>query len=161
MKFSPSSLLLGDRSDTVWLSAAVTFLLQTSVLGSAFRDGIPHALTVTNGYLSYCCLSIDLNQTAHFLLTFHINKTFVFTQLSLTGYFLFFRPISVKPGDGSVWKSQQIISFWNTNTSLSGSNNHDTLKVTQIAFFHLFVAQFEHQQAFFNTSRCLKALSCM
>ncbi len=41
-----------------------------------FRDGILHTLVVTSGYLSYCCLSIISNQSAHSPLTSDINKAF-------------------------------------------------------------------------------------
>ncbi len=57
------------------------------------------SLVVTSGYLSYCCLSIICNQSAHSPLTSDINKTFSSTQLPLTGYFLFFGPFSVNPRD--------------------------------------------------------------
>ncbi len=59
-------------------------------------------LVVTSDYLSYCCLSIISNQSAHSPLTSDINKAFSSTQLPLTGYFLFFRPFSVNPRDGCV-----------------------------------------------------------
>ncbi len=85
---------------------------------------------ITSGYLSHCCLSIISNQSAHSALTSDINKTFSYTQLPLTGYFLFFGPFSVNPRDGCVWKSQYISSYWNTQTSPSGTNNHSTFKVT-------------------------------
>ncbi len=61
----------------------------------AFRDGILHTLVVTSVYLSYCCLSIISNQSAHSPLTSDINKAFLSTQLPLTGYFHFFWPFSV------------------------------------------------------------------
>ncbi len=89
----------------VWSSAAVAHLLQGSTC-CVFRDGILHTLVVTSGYLSYCCLSIISIQSAHSPLTSDINKTFSSTQLPLTGYFLFFGPFSVNPGDGFVWKYQ-------------------------------------------------------
>ncbi len=89
----------------VWSSAAVAHLLQGSTC-CAFRDGILHTLVVTSGYLSYCCLSIISNQSAHSPLTSDINKAFLSTQLQLTGYFLFFGPFSVHPRDGCAWKSQ-------------------------------------------------------
>ncbi len=69
-------------------SAAVAHLLQGSMC-CAFRDGILHSLVVTSDYLSYCCLSIISNQSTHSSLTSDINKAFLFTQLPLTGYFLF------------------------------------------------------------------------
>ncbi len=99
-------LFLADRSGTpVWSSAAVAHLLQGSTY-CVFRDGILYTLVVTSGYLSYCCLSIISNQSAHSLLTTDINKAFSSTQLPLTGYFLFFGPFSVNPRDGCAWKSQ-------------------------------------------------------
>jgi len=83
----------------VWSSAALVHLLQGSTR-CAFRDGILHTLVVMSDYLSYCCLSIISNQSAHSPLTSDINKAFSFTQLQLTGYFLFFGPFSVNPRDG-------------------------------------------------------------
>ncbi len=83
----------------MWSSAAAAHLLQGSTC-CAFRDGILHTLVVTSGYLSYCCLSIISNQSAHSPLTSDINKAFSSTQLPLTGYFLFFGPFSVKARDG-------------------------------------------------------------
>ncbi len=59
----------------MWSSAAVAHLLQGSTC-CAFRDGILHTLVVTSDYLSYCCLSIISNQSAHSPLTSDINKTF-------------------------------------------------------------------------------------
>ncbi len=85
----------------MWSSAAVAHLLQGSTC-SAFRDGILHTLVVMSGYLSYCCLSIISNQSAHSPLTSEINKAFSSTQLPLTGYFLFFGPFSVNLRDGCV-----------------------------------------------------------
>ncbi len=80
----------------MWSSAAVANLLQGSTC-CAFRDGILHTLVVTSGYLSYCCLSIISNQSAHSLLTSDINKTFSSTQLLLTGNVLFVGPFLCKP----------------------------------------------------------------
>ncbi len=75
----------------MWSSAAVAHLLQGSTC-CALRDGILHILVVTSVYLSYCCLSIISNQSAHSPLTSDINKAFSPTRLPLTGYFLFFGP---------------------------------------------------------------------
>ncbi len=71
----------------MWSSAAVAHLLQGSTC-CAFRDGILHALVIMSGYLSYSCLSIISNQSAHSPLTSDINKAFSSTQMPLTGYFL-------------------------------------------------------------------------
>ncbi len=70
----------------MWSSAAVAHLLQGSTC-FVFRDGILCVLVVTRGYLSYCCLSIISNQSAHSPLTSDFNKAFSSTQLPLTGYF--------------------------------------------------------------------------
>ncbi len=83
----------------MWSSAAVAHLLQGSTC-CVFRDDILHILVVTSGYLSYCCLSIISNQSAHSPLNSDINKAFSSTQLPLTGYFLFFGPFSVNLRDG-------------------------------------------------------------
>ncbi len=85
----------------MWSSAAVAHLLKGSTC-CVFRDGNLHTLAVTSGSLSYCCLSIISNQSAHFPLTSDINKAFSSTQLPLTGYFLFFGQFSVNPRDGCV-----------------------------------------------------------
>ncbi len=82
----------------MWSSAAVAHLLQGSMC-CAFRDGFLHTLVVTSGYLRYCCLSIISNQSVHSPLTSDI-KAFSSTQLTLTGYFLFFGPFSVNLRDG-------------------------------------------------------------
>ncbi len=97
-------LFLADRSGT-WCGFLLLDLLQGSMC-CMFRDGILQILVVTSGYLSYCCLSIISNQSLHCPLTSDINKAFSSTQLPLTGYFLSFRPFSVNPRDGCVWKSQ-------------------------------------------------------
>ncbi len=82
----------------MWSSAAVAHLLQ-GLMCCAFRDVVLHTLVVTSGYLSYCCLSIISNLSAHSPLTSDINKAFSSTQLLFTGYFLFFGPFSVNPRD--------------------------------------------------------------
>ncbi len=126
--YPPFPVLSWQERHPVWSSAAVAHLLQ-GLTCCVFRDGILQILVVTSGYLSYCCLSIISNQSVHSPLTSDI-KAFSSTQLELTGYFLFFRPFSVNRRDGCVWKSQKISSFWNTQTSASGTNNHSTFKVT-------------------------------
>ncbi len=83
----------------MWSSAAVAHLLQGSMC-CAFKEGILHTFVVMSGYLSYCCLSIISNQSAHSSLTSDISKAFSSTQLLLAGYFLFFGPFSVNPRDG-------------------------------------------------------------
>ncbi len=108
----PCPVLSWQERHLVWSSAAVVHLLQGSMC-CAFRDGILHTLVVTSVYLSYCCLSIISNQSAHSPLTSDINKAFSSTQLLFTGYFLFFRPFSVNPRDGCAWKSQPV---WHQQT---------------------------------------------
>ncbi len=66
----------------MWSSAAGAHLFQGSTC-CVFRDDILQILVVTSGYLSYCCLSIISNQSAHSPLTSDINKAFSSTQLPL------------------------------------------------------------------------------
>ncbi len=103
--YPPCAVLIWPERHPVWSSAAGAHLLQGSTC-CVFRDGILQIWVVTSGYLSYCCLSIISNQSDHSPLTSDINKSLSSTQLPLTGYFLFFRPFSVNPRDGWVWKSQ-------------------------------------------------------
>lgn len=56
---------------------------------------------------------------AHSPLISGIGKVFSPRDLLLTGYFLFFKPISVNFRDGYVEKSQWICSFCNTHTCLT------------------------------------------
>ncbi len=76
----------------MWSSAAVAHLLQASTC-CAFRDGILHILVVTSGYLSYCCLSIISNQSAHSPLTSrsHFRRVNVFAYQSIS-VFLAYSP---------------------------------------------------------------------
>ncbi len=115
-------LLLSSFGESVWIVSSVCCSYLTGAApGVVFCCWSPSAsgfdvlcvqrcilqiLVVTSDYLSYCCLSIIANQSAHSPLTSDINKAFSSTQLPLTGYFLFFRPFSVNPRDGCVWKSQ-------------------------------------------------------
>ncbi len=94
--YPPFPVLSWQERHPVWSSAAEAHLLQGSTC-CAFRDVIRHILVVTSGYLSYCCLSIISNQSAHSPLTSDINKAFLSSQLPLNGYFLFFGPFSVNP----------------------------------------------------------------
>ncbi len=87
-----------------WLQLLLQRVAQPVIRFIGNADGILHILVVTRGYLSYCCLSIISNQSAHLPLTSDNNKAFLSTQLLLTGYFLFF--LSVNPRDGCAWKSQ-------------------------------------------------------
>ncbi len=48
----------------MWSSAADAHLLQ-GLMCCVFRDGILHTLVVTSVYLSYCCLFIISNKSAH------------------------------------------------------------------------------------------------
>ncbi len=66
--YPPCPVLSWQERHPVWSSAAVVHLLQGSTC-CVFRDGILHTLVVTSGYLSYCCLSIISNQSAHSPLT--------------------------------------------------------------------------------------------
>ncbi len=85
-------LFLADRSA---VTAAVAHLFQDSTC-CVFRDGIPHTLVVTSGYLSYWCLSIISNQSAHSPLT----STRHFRPHNCRSLDIF----SVNPRDSCAWK---------------------------------------------------------
>jgi len=90
---SHTPVLSWQERHPVWSSAAVAHLLQGSTY-CAFRDGILHTLVVTSGYLSYCCLSIISNQSAHSPLTSDINKAHT---TAAHWIFSLFRTILCKP----------------------------------------------------------------
>lgn len=120
-------LSLADKSGLVWSSAAVSHLFEG--LMCALRWSSTY-FGCNRRYLTYCCLSISSKYAGNSPLT-SINKTFSPRELPLTEYFLFFRPFSVSPSDGSAWKSQYIISVCrNVQTSLSGTNNNAMFNVT-------------------------------
>ncbi len=66
--YPPFPVLNWQERHPVWSSAAVAHLLQGSMC-CAFGDGILLTLVVTSGYLSYLCLPIISNQSAHSPLT--------------------------------------------------------------------------------------------
>lgn len=66
-----------------------------------FRNGVKHALVVMSAYLSYCCLFIILNLSAHSSLTSDINKAFVSTLLPQQTFSLSW-PFPVNLRDGCV-----------------------------------------------------------
>ncbi len=97
-KLLPSFPVLSWQERPVWSSAAVAHLLQGSTC-CAFRDGILQTLVVTSGYLSYCCLSINSNQSAHSPLTSDLwlqQENFVHTTAA-HWIFSLFRTIFCKP----------------------------------------------------------------
>ncbi len=76
----------------MWSSAAVAHLRYVSMC-CAFRDDILHTLVITSGYLSYCCLSIISNQSAHSPLTSrsHFRHVNLFAYQSIS-VFLAYSP---------------------------------------------------------------------
>ena len=85
-----------------------------------FRDALLHTTVVMHGYLRYWSFFSDLSHSTHFC-----------PQNCCSNWMFFFpAPFSANSRDCCVWKSQEISSFWDTQTTLSGTNNHSTVKVT-------------------------------
>ncbi len=98
-------LLLSNFVESVWIVSSVCCSYLTGAApGVVFCCWSPSAsgfdvlcvqrcilqtLVVTSGYLSYCCLSIISNQSAHSPLTSDINKAFSSTQLPSLDIFSF------------------------------------------------------------------------
>ncbi len=95
--YPPFPVLNWQERHPVWSSAAVAHLLQGSNVLCVQRWYSAYPWLLQSGYLSYLCLSIISNKSAHS--SSDINKPFLTTQLPLTGYFLFFGPFSVNPRD--------------------------------------------------------------
>ncbi len=120
-----SNLLLSNFVEPVWIVASVS----CSMCCVFFRDGILYTLVVMSGYLSYCCLSIISNQSANSPLTSDNQQgIFVHTTAAHWIFSIFPTTLYINSRDGCVWKVDR--SFWNTQTSPSGTNNHSTFKVT-------------------------------
>lgn len=75
-----------------------------SPLASMFRDALLHIMVLKSSYLSYCWLSVFLNQSEHYL--WLLTSTFSPRDLLFTGYFLLFRLLFVNPRDCCAEKSQ-------------------------------------------------------
>lgn len=88
------------------LTPAVVYLLQS--LTCIQRCSSAH-LQVTSGYLCYCCLAINWEQSGHSPLTSDINKPFSPTELDI--FSLLF---SVNLRDGCVGKSKFLKIFRST-----------------------------------------------
>ena len=88
-----------------------------------FSDAFLYTTVVICGYLTYCYLSVSLNQSGHSPMTTHINKLFLPTELLLTGCFCFSHHFSVNSRDCCMLKSQNISSL-DTETNLFGTKNH-------------------------------------
>ena len=125
-----------------------------------FRDALLHTTVVMRGYLRYCHLPVSFDQSGPSPLTSLINNAFLPAELLLTGCFLFFTPFSANSRDCCAWKSQEISSFWDTQTTLSGTNNHSTVKVTLITFLPISVIWSEKQLNLLTMSACFYAFSC-
>ena len=114
----------------LFASAAVAYPLRR-LMCCVFRDALLHTTLVICGYLCYCHLPVSFDQSAPSPLTSLNNKVLLPTELLLTGCFLFFAPFSANTRDCCAWKSQEISSFWDTQTTLSGTKNYSS------PFWHL------------------------
>ena len=125
-----------------------------------FRDALLHTTVVMCGCLCYCHLPVSFDQSGPSPLTSLINNVFLPTELLLTGWFLIFTPFSANSRDCCEWKSQESRSFWDTQTTLSGNNNHSMVKVTEIKFLPHSHIWSEQQLNLLTTSACFYAFSC-
>ncbi len=121
-----------------------------------FRDGILHSLVVMSGYLSYCCLSIIADQSAHSPLTSRINKAFSSTQLLLTGYFLFFRPGVPNKEAGECIKRDLVKTVGiqhatsPSQTTLEHTIQHSMRSRTSLQISKTFMSDLPKQQTSYN-----------
>lgn len=112
-----------------YLSTGVAHLHQGSTC-CAFRNVILH-LVIRSVYLNYSCLPVSSNQSIHPPRTSDINKAFSPGILALIQYFLFLDPFPVNFRDGCAEKL--FSSFCKTQTSLSGTNHHDSFRQFSVA----------------------------
>ena len=83
---------------------------------------------------------------------------FLAVELLLSGRFLFFAAFSTNWWDFCVWSQQSEIIP--PQTTLSGTNNHSTVKVTQITFLSHSVIWSEQQLNLLTISACCDTFSC-
>lgn len=108
-----------------------------------YQENIPHTITPPPS-----AWTTDTRQTRP------SNQIGIFTQRSGANSIL---TISINLRDGYVGKSLQISRFWNTQTSMFGTNSLHS-KGTDITF--LSYSWFELEQVVWTMSACLNALSC-
>ena len=81
--------------------------------------------------VSLCLMLPQISNRPGYNALTSLNKAFLSTKWLLSGWFLFFTPFWVN----YAWNSEEISRFRNTKTSLSDTNNHARVKVTEITFF--------------------------
>lgn len=89
-----------------------------SALSCAFWDAFLLTTLAQSDYLEYGKLPL-----------------FSSTELRLTGCLFFIALFWINSTDCCVWKSHEISRYWNTQSSLSGTKKHATVKITMIPFF--------------------------
>ena len=95
------------------------------------RDALLHTPVVTCG-LSDCCLPVSLNQP-FFSHIPHWQAAQNCCSLDIFAFHTNKKASSVNSGDCCAWESQEIICFWVTQTTLSGTTNHSII-VTMVTF---------------------------
>ena len=104
--------------------------------------------TILNEKLCYCCAWLfvlvtflsALTSLALLLWPLSLTRHFCLQNCSsLDAFFFFFAQFSASSRDCCVWKFQEICSFWDAQTTLSGTNDHSMVKVTVITFFPILM----------------------
>ena len=125
-----------------------------------FRDALLHTTVVMCGYLCYCHLPVSFDQSGPSPLTSLINKHVSAHRTAANWMvFCFSHHHSLQTTrDCCAWKSQEISSFWDTQTTLSGTNNHPSVKVTvRSHFFPILTFGLEQKLNLLTTSACFYA----
>lgn len=119
------------------VSSGVAYLLQGSK-SCALRDALLHTwCAMSRIWVTVAFLSAQTSLAV-------LHNAFSNRELQCFGNFLFFWPFSANPRDCPLWKSQWISSFWNTQTSPSGTSY--PLQNIQVAFSNATWAEY-----FFST----------
>ena len=141
-------------------SAAVAYPLRgLEVTHCVFRDALLHTTVVMCGYLHVTVTFLSA-LTSLALLLWPLSLTMRFCPQNCCSLDVFCFSHHSLQTFCCAWKSQEISSFWDTLTTLSGTNNHSTVKVTLVTFLPHSDIWSEKQLNLLTTSACFYAFSC-
>ena len=125
---------------------------------SVLRDALLHTTLVMYGYLHYCHLPVSFDQSGPSPLTSLINNLFLPAELLLTGCFFCFSHHLLQTLETVV--RENLRSSAVSETALSGTNNHSTVKITYTNFFPIWLIRYSLTLSFLIFIKLWEYLYC-